>query len=307
MKRAVTLLIAFILIAPGFAGCSAEPVSRTEFLFDTVVTITAYGAKNSDLEAAIELCRRYDGLLSKTAEGSDVWRVNHAGGQPIEVSDELREIIEISEKYYELSGGLFDITCGAETALWDFTAEDPALPTQEQLDEAVSRTGFGNLHTEGNLVWIDNGGQLDFGAVAKGYIADKTAGLLRRRGVTGAVIDLGGDILTVGRKNNGEPWVIAISDPGGDGYARLVEVGEKAVVTSGLYERFFEIDGVRYHHILDPRTGMPADTDLMSVTIISDSAAEGDALATVCVLLGSERAAALLDTMPEVESYFIMR
>ena len=300
--RRFTLFFNLLFIMILITGCSPAPVSRTGFFFDTVVTITLHGGNESDLDAAFELCGLYENLLSKTRDTSDVWRVNNANGQPVGVSDEMIEILAISEKYYHLSGGSFDVTCGAETALWDFTgAGAGVIPSPDQLIDAVSRTGFEYLHIEGNMVWLDNNARLDLGAVAKGYIADRIAGFLISRGVTGAVIDLGGDIVTIGQKNDGKPWAVAIRSPQGKyssgGYAGIVEIKEGAVVTSGVYERFFEVDGTRYHHILNPQTGMPAETDIMSITVIAGSAAEGDALSTTCLLLGSERAMELIKSL----------
>ena len=306
---------AAIVLLASCSGGGEIPLVRRDFLFDTIVSISLYGVSDSAagekvLDGAFHLCIQYDALLSKTSQSGDVWRINNAGGAAVQVSPETAWLLELAGEYYRLSGGLFDITCGAETALWDFHTDEHAVPTDEQLAEAADRTGYDFLHIEGQTVWLDEGAQIDLGGIAKGYIADQAAAFLREHlaecGATGALIDLGGNIVTVGYKKDGEPWSIAVRSPfGEDEYPCVLRLGEKSVVTSGTYERSFEVDGVLYHHILDPRTGMPARTDIASATVISGSSAEGDALSTVCLLLGSEDAVRLIDSLPGIDVIII--
>jgi len=279
------------------------------FCLDTICTVSLYdGGDQSVLDGALALCEYYEGLLSRTVSTSDISRINSANGAPVEVSDETAELLGMAVYYSELSGGLFDCTIGACSALWDFRTEEPSLPDSGALSAAVSTVGWKNLLIDGSTVTLTNPDtRLDLGAIAKGYIADRVADYLAANGVTSAIIDLGGNIVTMGEKEGGLPWRVGIRRPFAASAAIIGTVGVRSasVVTSGIYERGFEHVGVWYHHILDPRTGMPAHTGLEAVTIISPLSADGDALSTVCFLLGEERAQQLVESLPDTEAIFV--
>lgn len=309
--RRISVLCMCVFILLYTCGCASSDniSSRSGFYFDTIISISLYDCENSEelLKEAFELCGQLEQTLSKSAQGSDVWRVNHANGTPVSVSDVTAYLIDIAESYYNLSGGLFDITCGAETALWDFHAAEPSIPSEAQRAEAVNLTGFTAMQRLGNTVILPPGMQLELGGIAKGYIADRLRVLLTARGAENAIINLGGNVVTIG-DNSGGMWRIGVKSPFSDtGYSCIINVGARSVVTSGIYERCFEADGVTYHHILDPRTAMPADTDIAGVTIISESSVDGDALSTVCLLLGSEKAAELIYQTDNTEAVIILR
>lgn len=294
MKR--TLLCLLILLLP-MLGCRTETAhSAAGIACDTVVTITAY-APQKTVDGTLRICADYEALLSKTIEGSDVWNLNHADGNPVEVHPETAELIRLAIEVGKASEGAFDITIAPVSALWDFTADDPVLPDPEALHAAAARVDYRNIAVDGNTVTLKNNAEIDLGGIAKGYIADRVADYLHEQGVTSACINMGGNVLTIGTKPDGTPWTIGIRDPNGtpDRSAEVLKLGSAAVVTSGNYERFFELDGIRYHHILDPKTGMPVSNGLASVTIIGTRSDLCDALSTACFVLGEGRSKVLLD------------
>jgi len=297
----LSLVLVFILLI-GCSGNQAEnPVSETRLFLDTFCTITIYGQDASAIIAeAFDLCAEYEALFSITVEGSDVWRINHAGGEAVVLSPQTIEVIEAGLKFGELSGGMFDITIGRLSRLWDFSGGS-AVPSVNDLDEARMTVDYRQVIVEGDTVRLtDPEAWIDLGGIAKGYIADRLADLLMERGAEGAVIDLGGDVRIVGERPDGRPWRIGVRRPFGEWEELLgvIEAGESAVVSSGIYERGFEDNGVLYHHILDPNTGLPVRNDVVSATVVADSAMTGDALSTIILLAGSMAAQEMLTSAP---------
>lgn len=272
-------------------GCSAVPEKNSVvgFHMDTVITLTGYCSEEL-LSQAMELCAEYEKLLSRTVEDSDVWNINHSNGTPVTVSDSTAELIALSLEICEKSGGALDITIAPAVELWDFTSGDKVLPDAQVLAMAADRVDYTRVSIDGNAVTLPEDMEIDLGAVAKGYIADKVADFLREKGVESAVLNFGGNVIAIGGKPDGSMWNIGIQDPElptGDSIA-VLGVKDSSVVTSGVYQRGFELDGVWYHHILDAATGWPVDNGVASVTIISDRSALGDALSTACFVLGNE-------------------
>ena len=296
-------------------GCgSEEPVSENQFCLDTICTITIQDMKKEDAQAAIsrafELCKKYENMLSKTIEGSDVYKLNHAKGQPVEVQEETLEVIKRGIEYGEVSGGMFDITIGAVSELWNFSGESPAVPDEEKLREAVSTVDYRQIRIDGSRVRLENPeAQVDLGGIAKGYIADRVTEQMKADGVQHAVISLGGNISVIGEKQEDTPWNIGIERPYSDRTEILgsVELTDGTIATSGVYERCFEQDGTLYHHVLDPRTGYPVETDLDAVAVKGDAgqSIDCDALGTVCLMLGEEEGRKVLEQFSGIEAAFI--
>ena len=308
MVRGFAVLLIAAMTVVMLQGCARYENEREGFHMDTFVRITVYDDKDQSqaLDKAMELCRHYDRLFGRDTSGSDVWRINHAQGSPTQVSDETAELILLGLEYSKRSGGLFDITCGAVTEQWDFSAVEPTVPDEQSLLDAVKTVGWQQVVVEENSVTVPSGVKLDLGGIAKGYIADKIAQSLRENGVESAVIDLGGNIYALGRKN-GKPFSIAVQSPYAQSeYIAVLKLNDKSVVTAGKYERCFELDGKSYHHILDLKTGMPAENDVSAVTILSDSSAQGDALSTTCLLLGKEKAVELIENTDGAEAIIAM-
>ncbi len=327
----------------GQNAASNQGISKTGFFLDTVCSITIYGLADEDgrlaamsgeemekecyliITDAFKLCSEYENMLSKTIETSDIARINNAKGKAVTVSDETIEVLKKGMEFGRLSGGAFDITIGKATDLWDFHDnaesghEGGVVPAEKDLRDAISHVNYENIKIEGNRVSLtDPETEINLGGIAKGYIADKAAEYLEERGVVSAIVDLGGNIVAIGGKTSqiaasGDTqetdFKIGIKDPlsSSGGLLELIPCKNKTVVTSGTYERYFEKDGVKYHHILDVNTGYPVDTDVLSVTIIADrgKSADCDGLSTTCLALGMEKGMELVKSLEGFEAVFV--
>lgn len=296
---ALTVLLILIIITHTACGDESPP-SKTDFCLDTSCTITIYDDMDKSdaeqlLEDSFKLIREYENILSRTITDSEVSMINEADGEWIEASDDTIDIIEMANKVAYESGGVFDITIGKVTRLWDFKAEEPQVPAAADIEAALPHIDYKTITTGGGKVILsDPEAEIDLGGVAKGAIADKVCAFLEGEGVTSVVVNLGGNVVVIGEKEEGTPWTVGIERPFTDRkeLVGVIQVTDKAVVTSGIYERNFEVGGKIYHHILDPETGYPAETDLEAVTIIADKGYSGfcDALSTACLILGKEDA-----------------
>lgn len=312
--------IFIIILIPLFfiSGCRKIPgrktaISETAFYFDTAVTITLYGDENKKYIAqAFELCEYYENLFSKSIPASDVSRINQtsASGIPAAVADDTFRLIQKSIEYSERSNGAFDITTGALSALWDFTGEHPAVPSESMISECLLTVDYRSvlLDVNNNTVMLTKPGTiLDLGGIAKGFIADKLKEYLQSRGIRNGIINLGGNILLLQDKPDGSPYSIGLQKPFGTGGETIatLQLTDKSIVSSGIYERYFYENDTLYHHILDTATGYPVTNDLLGVTIISDCSADGDALSTACFTLGTEDGLELVESLPRTEAVFI--
>jgi len=312
MKRIFPILLLALLLTACGTQPPAEPaptVTRTNFQMDTVVTITLYDwTDESAIDAAFREITRLENLLSVEKEGSDLDRLARAAGQDwVDIAPETQEVLELAKEYYTVSDGLLDVTAGPLIDLWDIN-NGGHFPSQEELDAVLPLIDSDDLLVEEGRAYLARPGmKANLGAIAKGYIADRVKDLLVDLGVEHAVLDLGRNILLIGGKTDSTPFRIGVQDPNGEQGALLavLEASDKSLVTSGVYERYFEHEGVRYHHILDPKTGYPADNGLAAVSILSDDSANGDALSTTCLLLGQERGLALIESLPGVEALFV--
>ena len=309
--RKIVCLLAGLLLLCG--GCSAEKelpkVSEVGFYLDTVITLTAYTEDGQVLKDALAECGRYEQMLSRTIEGSDVWRINHAGGAPVEVSADTAAILRCAAEISEASGGAFDVTIAPASTMWDFTSGNTVLPDAEALAEAAAKVDYTKVRLEGNTVTLPEGMMIDLGGIAKGYIADRIKAYLEERGVKHAILSFGGNIVAIGKKPDGSDWKVGIQDidrPTGE-YMLVAANRGGSTVTSGIYERGFDLDGVHYHHLLNPETGWPEQNELASVTILSESSMEGDALATAAFVLGTEKGLELIESLEGIEAVFIAR
>lgn len=326
-------LLILSLMLPSLSACSQidnTPFSKTGFYFDTVITVTLYGNKNEDiLDQCMEIAKRYEGLFSAQKEGTDIYKINHSDGKPVEVDSETAYLIEKGLYYGDVSNHAFSICCGALTGLWDFEEGNSlVVPSEEDIKKALKTIDDSKVEISGNTVTLhqidieasnskeannDSNAstimypQIDLGAIAKGYIADQMKEYLEKTGVDSAIINLGGNVLTLGTRPNGKPFNVGIQKPFSDDGtpACTITSSGSSVVTSGIYQRYFEKDGVLYHHILNLKTGFPEESNLNSVTIISEKSTEGDALSTICFLLGEEKARELLNSLGNVDAIFI--
>lgn len=297
------------------AGCSSQAqtaddldagaVKSTFFNFDTVIDLTVYGDQ-SVLDEAETACERYEDLFSMQKEGTDVWRINHAGGAPTKVDPDTADLIKASLQYCADSDGMFDITIGGVSQLWDFEAG--VKPDDAAIKAALPHVDWHKVVVEGNTVTLlDPEAAMDLGGTAKGWIADALCRLFRERGVTSGIINLGGNVLTLGSKPSGKPWNIGLRDPDtSDGQAvATVQIDDKSVTTAGRYERHFTLDGIDYYHILDPMTGYPAVTDLKAITLITTLSLDADGLDTVLFMFGSDRGMEYVEDNGDLDAIFV--
>lgn len=309
-RRFIVYVLCIVLLCPALlGGCSRKvtlSVSKSGFYLDTVITITLYGTGDGKLiNDGFELCAAYEKLLSTTKEESDIYRINHSTG-PVTVDEVTALLIRQGIQYYELSDGLFDIAIGSVSELWDFTSDAPQIPDAGRLADAVTHVNASDIEVSGCVVSVPEGMKLDLGGIAKGYIADKLEQFYRANGVTSALLNLGGNIWCIGNPPDRDTFRIGIKKPFTDNETcKTVEVREKCVVTSGVYERCFTDNDVLYHHVLDPSTGYPCETDLYSVTIIGKDSMEADALSTICLMLGNEKGAEFIRSQKDVQAVFV--
>lgn len=306
------LCILMLTICVCVSGCrpAFEPVTQSGFYFNTIISLTAYGSQAQEaLEEAFALCERYENLWSKTVKGSDIWNLNHADGQPVEVDPETADLLNTALYWAEKTGGLIDPTVTPLSDLWNFTGDPRGpVPAQAKINALLPHVNYRNICIRENTVTLtDPETEVDLGFLAKGRIADRLKQLFLEKNVSSALINLGGNVLAVGSKPDGSAFRTGITMPfGKDGeLAGVIELRDQSLVSSGSYERCFEQDGRLYHHILNPSTGYPADTGLSGVTILSESSTDGDALSTSCFLLGLKRGMELIETLPNTEAMFI--
>jgi thiamine biosynthesis lipoprotein len=298
-------------------GCSsnkeAEPVVKESYYFDTVCRISVYdmedmSKKNAEaaIDKAFSICARYESLLSKTKKGSDIWNVNHAGGRPVKCSPETIKIVRKGIRYGRLSDGAFDITIGKAEDLWDFHSGKKKVPSEKALANAMKYVDYRQIKISGDTITMGTSkGEIDLGGIAKGYIGDVLYDAMKKSGVRSAIISLGGNIVCIGGKS-GKPFKIGIEKPFTDmseiiGYTKMKD---GTAVTSGIYERYFKKNGRIYHHILDPETGMPVNNDISGVTITGEPghSADCDAMSTICLIYGSDKAIKFMEKMDGYEA-----
>ncbi|WP_270261569.1 FAD:protein FMN transferase [Dorea amylophila] len=314
IKKLSAVLTASALLLTGCSGAKSstqtdQDLTYTDMLFDTVIKIQILDpADESILDGLKKLCEKYDTMFSATNTDSELYKLNHANGQPFTVSSETTNLIQEGIHYSELSGGAFDLTIEPVSALWDFKADKPTVPSSDAIAQAVSHVDYTKVDIQDNTVTLeDPEAGIDLGAIAKGYIADQVKTYLKKQGIKHAIINLGGNVDVIGTKPDGSKYNIGIQKPFDESGEAItsVQLKDQTVVTSGIYERYFKKNGKLYHHILDPRTGYPCENNLYSVSIITDSSTKADALSTTCFLLGYEKGMELIQSMDGVEAIFI--
>ncbi len=297
MRKFAAAFICLCLCA-GLAGCSffsTAPEGKTAkvFAMDTVAVLTVYGKGADGAIADFEReLLRLERLFSAFDENSGVWEINSAQGEPVRLEKELLNIICAAKEASHMVGGAFDITVAPIVRAWGFGAENH-VPGEDEIAALLPLVGHEKIDITGGKITLEKGAAIDLGAIAKGYAAGALAELAAEQDITGAVISLGGNVQTFGEKPGGEPWLVAIQDPlDMSAYAAVVEIAagvNTAVVTSGGYQRYFEEGEERYHHIIDPKTGYPARSGLLSATVICHNSAMADALSTAFFVLGAEK------------------
>ena len=282
------------------SSANAEIAEDAGTYFDTVIDIRVYGANAEKLlKGCFSICDAMENILSAQKETSELYKLNHRTSDTVTVSDDLAECIRRGLEYGKMSDGIFDITIYPVKELWDFEGDtdDPRIPAETEIQKARKLVDYRRVHIDGRTVTFDSPDtQIDLGGIAKGYISLKLKDYLKAKGCTSALINLGGNVSVLGEKPDGKPFVVGIQKPFSDRGTVLttVNAANDSVISSGVYERYFKKNGKLYHHILDPKTGYPANTGLNQATVIGSDDILGDALSTICVLLGRDKAEALI-------------
>ena len=306
LKRYIALLLAMVMVcAMALTGCAGkkgtsentasdeEPYSRDIFAMDTYMTVSAYGdAGEKAVDAAVKEINRLDALLSTGKASSEVSELNASNGGKL--SADTNALMDAALDLYESTDNVFDITIYPVMKLWGFTDQNYKVPSEGDLKAALTLVDASTLDynkAKKTVAFTVDGTQIDFGGIAKGYTSATVAQLYKDYGVTSGLVNLGGNVQTVGFKPDGSEWRIGIQDPEDENdMLGVVQTHDAAVITSGGYERNFEEDGVVYHHIIDPVTGYPADSGLISVTIVSEDGTLADGLSTSLFIMGKDKA-----------------
>ena len=296
-RRTRQFLAVLLLLLTALSGCGrtnleAQEAENSFFAMNTYMTFTAYGEQAEDalVDARVRV-EEVEALWSVTDEGSEIYRANHSGGEPVNVSEETAELVSFALEMAEKTDGALEPTIYPVLRAWGFTTDTKQVPSQEEIDALLEDVGHEKITLDGTLLTVPEGMELDLGAVGKGYAGDLAAEAVRARGIECAILSLGGNIQAVGSRPDGTDWRVGLRSPWEDGTLGVLRVSDQAVVTSGGYENYFEDeDGNVYWHILDPETGYPAKSGLLSVTIICPQGRMGDALSTALFVMGPQKA-----------------
>lgn len=294
-RRPLALALAGAMLCALLTGCQQkdETHETTIFAMDTVMNLTVWGGQEA-LDGVVAAIYDLERQFSATDENSPIYTLNHSAGTAVELPEAAAGLLDQALQLCRVTGGALDITAYPAVKAWGFTTGDYRVPSQTELDALACHIDYSTVRLEpGSSVLIPEGVEVDLGAVAKGYTGDVLAEELKAQDVASALLDLGqSSILAIGAKPDGSPWRIGIQDPAGEGYLGVLKLEDMAMGTSGGYQRYFEEDGVRYWHIIDPDTAAPARSGLASVTVVSPSGLTCDGLSTALFVMGLEEGTA---------------
>jgi thiamine biosynthesis lipoprotein len=325
MKKILITFFIILIIIISFVSCNKADenfIKENFFALDTFINITVSEGEGAraGLDAAIKRIQEIEERMSATLPGSDVYRINeNAGKRPVTVESDTFYVIQKAIEFGELTKGALDISTRSLSLLWDITGENPRVPEEEEIRMILPLVDYRKIHLdeEKRTVFLEQEGMaIDLGSIAKGYAGDEAVRILKEHGIASGLINLGGNIVVIGSKEDGSPWRIGIQNPrmdeSKDGQRRhvaVVEAVDKSVITSGDYERYmveiYEKTGERYHHIFDPSTGYPAKSGVISVTVVSESGIDADAWTTSLFVMGVEEGLKLINELESVDAMFI--
>lgn len=315
-KKILAIGICILMIV--MVGCSNKKedisvdlnksVHKQAFLLDTFIDIKLYGTDNEGyIDEAMKIISSFDNDLSSYKTGGDIDRLNHSKMDAIELKPTTVECIKEGLRYSELTDGHFDVTIGAVSLMWDFKQHgNGTIPPDKDIQQALTRVNYKDISIDGNKVKFNKPNmKLDLGAIAKGFIADKVKEYLENKGIKSGVLNFGGNVVTIGKKG-GDNFKIGIQNPQKqrNEIIGVTQINNSSLVTSGVYERFIDYRGKRYHHILDAKTGYPCSDEISQVTIYSEKSVDGDGLSTSAFLLGKKKGMELINSLPGVEAVF---
>lgn len=318
-KKQIGLILCLCILSLLSAGCDSQKKTsamkeKEEFIFGTLVSLKLYEpVADSVFQTVFDDMRDVENRMTVKGVTSELIAVNKAAGiNPVVVSEDTYHVIDTAKKVAEESAGAFDITVYPVVALWGIGTDQARVPSESEIAAELKYVGYNDLILDPDKlsVFLKRPGMgLDLGGIAKGYAADRISEMLKSMGVERGIINLGGNIFAMGSKADGSAWKIGIQNPMSDRgeYIGIADAVNQTVVTSGIYERYFEKDGKRYHHIMDTKTGYPADNELAGVSILAASSIDADALSTTCFVLGTEKALEFVKDMPHVDALFITK
>ncbi|MEF9992224.1 MAG: FAD:protein FMN transferase [Romboutsia sp.] len=317
MRNKFIIIMTAIVLPFILSGCVKEekqskPLSRTEIFMGTAIKITLYnGGSDKILDKAFNRVVEIENLVSINKDGTEIDKLNeNAGISSVKVSDTSYDIIDKGLYYSELSKGKYDLTVGPLVKLWSIGLPEAKVPTNKEINEIIKNIDYSKvkMNPETKEVFLtEKNMMLDLGSIAKGYATDEIVNILKKEGVEQAIVNLGGNIYAMGLKNGTSNWKIGIQNPFDErgSIVGSIEVTDKSVVTSGVYERFIEKDSIKYHHILSPKTGYPYETEIAGVSIIADKSIDADALSTLVFTEGLKEGIELVNNLDGVDAIFI--
>lgn len=317
-KGKIRILFLILIVLLLFGGCSKKAnnsVEKTELMLGTVCNIKIYdNPKDSTFEKAFSRIRDLEAKFTINKTGSEVDEINNAAGiKAISVSEDTFYNIKEGIRFSSITNGEFDITVGPLVKLWGIGTDSARVPTQEEIDSQKSLINFKDIELDetNRTVMLKRKNMLiDLGGTAKGYIADEVAKVLRENGVNHAIINLGGNVLTINNNTNGKPWRIGVQNPFSEERGTSIgtlDVVNKSVTTSGIYERYIEYQGIKYNHILDVHSGLPVNNEIAGVTIISDKSLDGDGVDTGVLLMGLQKGLEVIKSEKNFEAIFVTK
>lgn len=293
-----------------------EPVVETEFLMGTIVKISIYDEVEETDSIFRKAFERISDIeermtINEENERSEIIELNNASGKDsVKVSRDTFYVLEKGKYFSELSNGKYDITIGPLVKLWNIGTDEARVPEETEIKNTLPLVNYEELvlDKEHLSAQLNVPGMIvDLGAIAKGYAADEAARILKEEGIKHAIVNIGGNIAVLNTRTDGTPWRLGLQDPlkpRGD-YMGIVMLKDQTLVTSGTYERYFESNGKRYHHILNPETGYPEENSILSVSILTKDSIDADGLSTTVFLLGLEKGMELVEKLPDTEAIFI--
>lgn len=327
MIKNKNILLVLVLVLTIVTGCSNkpsdptmeignDPISKTEFMMDTVMTVTLYDSNDEEVfDDIFKKLEEIEEKMSATIKTSELNLINdNAGVEAVKVSDDVYYVLKEAKEHAIISNGAYEPTIGPLVKLWNIQAgekERDWIPSEFEIEEAKKLVSYDKLELlEDNMVFLrEKGMRLDLGGIVKGYAADEVSKILREKGIEKAMIDLGGNIFAHGSRINNEPWRIGVQNPfelTGE-HLGVMKIENQSIVTSGDYERFFELEGRKYHHIISRETGYPSENEITGVTIVSDRSIDGDALSTALFVMGIDRSMKLLKELEGVDAVFVTK
>lgn len=318
INKKVTVFLLLIILTVSLFGCTKTnnitPISKTQYLLGTVINIKVYEEVDEKVfDEIFDRIKEIEDKMSINLDNSEVIEINNKSGiDYVSVSEDTFNVIKQSLHYSQLSEGNFDITIGPLVKLWNIGTEYAKVPDEKEINEKLNFVGYNKIQLDEKekKVKLEHKNMIiDLGAIAKGYAADEIVKIMEDNNIKHAIIDIGGNVYTVGKKLDDSEWKIGVQNPFDDrgDYLGILEVSDKSIVTSGIYERYLESDDKRYHHILSPFTGYPVENSLASITIVSEKSIDGDALSTSVFSLGLEKGKNLVENLDNIDAIFVTK